>query len=96
MTADALVKDALATKLELAWLTDLTVGQSRTSPLFPGLPEDIVWTLVERTKTQWMFEGVWCGIPMMDVVITETASCLTLTVVKEDPAFLPLPVKKEA
>jgi hypothetical protein len=94
--ADTLLKHAPAAKPEVDWLKDLTIGQSRTGPLFPGLPEDIVWTLVERTKTQWMFEGVWCGVPMMDVIITETSEALMLTTVVENPDYLTFPVRKEA
>jgi hypothetical protein len=94
--AETLRKDAPAAKAELTWLKDLTIGQRRLGPLFPGLPEDIEWTLVERTATQWMFEGVWCGVPMMDVIITETSEALMLTIVVENPDYLTFPVRKEA
>lgn len=95
MTTDSLRKDDLAAKVELAWLTDLTVGQRRTGPLFPGLPEDLIWTLVERRTKQWIFEGCWCGVPMMDIIIKEDDEFLTLTVMKEDTAYLVFPVKKD-
>lgn len=80
MAVDTLRTDSPAAKAEVEVLKHMAIGDTRLSALFPGLPEDIVWTLVERRVGKWEFEGVWCDVPLMTVVIHEDGELLVLNV----------------
>jgi hypothetical protein len=50
-------------------LSNVGVNSILKMPLMPGIPEDVSWICRQSTKssnimTGWVFEGLFCGIPV--------------------------------
>ena len=87
MADDTIRKDAPAARDELAVLQALSMGETRISTLFPVLGESIEWRLIQshlKAPQRWVFEGSFCDVPFITVVVTEEAEVLTITVAGKD------------
>lgn len=78
MADDTLFTEAPAAAGELSLLRSLKVGGTRRSVLFPGLPEDVVWTVVAASSEAWVLEGRWCDVAFAKATITVEGDAVQL------------------
>jgi len=80
MAHDSLQLTSPAAKSELTVLKKTVVGSIRGGLLMPALPMPLEWVCVAVQPNAWTFDAKFCGVTLMQVVIEQTETQLTLTV----------------